>query len=273
MNIPRTKDGKYELLFPGRAGSNHLYHLRSAVEGRLMWEALARLSSDKSLVEKLDAIYRGAEGVYDRFFGHYDPYKDSEGIFTGVSLPLIARIKPDKSQFVKGTKRLIVTEEAAKRMAVMSNRKAVMGDSFQKPYERILTFDGIWNPDSYNVNSFITDEEFSRNVKGRFESNETRYAHELPDRICIRDVLADNKLVESLKQLSMFYVFNALDEAELPARLEQDPPWMCEENYRFFRASDAKDAPSTCACASLKLRKQVTEAAVALCNEYLAEMK
>jgi len=265
MKVPTTKDGKHVLLFPEDARQNHVFDLRGAVEGRLVWEALSKFQQNPDLVARLDSqVYYDSKYYRNKFFEGYNSYEDSERIFANVSLPLVARIKPNKQCLVGGKGRVVKKEYTS---------RIPEGDFFKKPFGPILSFRqgyACWDVDSFNkiTKRLHTDQALSDLLGKEFQLEYKRSPDGIQNPTYISDILSDEDLIKDVKNISLFYVLNALYRTHAEGCcLMQD--W---EPHYFVEDSDISK-PSRFIIASPKLQKQVRDASRALCEEYLSEMK
>lgn len=267
MKIPKTKDGKHVLLFPELASANRLYRLRAAVEGRLMWESLSKLQQDPELVARLDDNYNNFFYAFDP--SAYNPYDDPEKIFANVSIPLVARIRPNKQILLEG-KGKIIKKEAGLRNPDGSS-KIPEGDSFKRPYGSILYAGNpypIWcqgdSPNSYMGASDKERKEYSEmTIK---ESNEIKNRFYQKKKLI--EILSDTVLIEGLRKEALGYV--RLSKKEL-ARNPNTAFEMMDRNGYYFIEDET--GPAIRFMASPKLREKIKVSANALIEEYLSEMR
>ena len=267
---PRTKDGQHEIVFTTGAHDDHDFALRSAFEGRRLWEIMRVLSMKNDRAKSLSKNY-------PQFLFDYDCIGDAERIFDSISVPhqgVISRdriiensteypvyegshlLPPFIPIFYRHSRGLELSEQVQKEMA---QREVYMwGDSPNKlmcparsAYEAICDeFPDIKRHDSENNREALRDLIYKLRTK----------------RPALKDIIEDNQVVEGLEDLAKFHVLEAFASAmffQKDSQVRMRAP--CRESYEGKKAF--------CVRASPELMKRLADSAVALCKEYLSEMK
>ena len=267
---PRTKDEQHEIVFTTGAHDDHDFALRSAFEGRRLWEIMRVLNMKNDRAKSLAKNY-------PQFLFDYDCIGDAERIFDSISVPhqgVISRdriiensteypvyegshlLPPFIPIFYRHSRGLELSEQAQKRMA--QREVYLWGDSPNKlmcparsAYEAIGDeFPEVKRHDSKDNREALLDLIYKLRTK-------------CP---ALKDIIEDTSTMKGLENLAEFHVL----EAFTIARSFQNDSQLCirapsEESYEGKKAF--------CVRASPELMKRLADSAVALCKEYLSEMK
>ena len=289
---PRTKDGKHEIVFTPGLYDNHEFSLRSAFEGRRLWELVNVLRDKergKALAEK-----------YPQFLFEYDCVQDSEGLFGFISIPYIGRISRDRKskkhrrfEAYEGDKLIppffplyYAPEWVAEHIEEGTIKSA---DEKSLRYEdRSLIYLWTDSPNAVNCPHFESIErsfdgwqelydEFPEmkqyGKKGKeitYQEYRERFGdliHKLRvERPALDEIRKDENLMSGLENIARLHVLDSLAVAswyQRDSKLRERAPKKTSRN-----SSDREWAN-----ASPELTKRLADSAVALCEEYLSEME
>ncbi len=282
---PRTKDGEHQIVFTPGLYDNHDFHLRSGFEGRRLWELASVLESDRG---------RALADRHPHFLFEYDCVQDSDKIFHLVSNPHIGRISCDRKLSKPG----FSEEEAPYEGDTLIPpffpifytpefvAKYIEEGTFESANAQLLLFKErsliyMW-PDSQNA---ITSSNIGASYyKGwqelfdefpemrRFSDENNRHGVGLvvtklrKERLTLTEIRESKELMTGLESIALYHVLDALASASM---FQKDFA-LCQRSPRdTFR--NGHDQERT--YASPDLTRRLADSAVALCKEYLSEMK
>jgi DNA-dependent RNA polymerase auxiliary subunit epsilon len=252
QNPTTAKDGKTSIVFTQQAGHNHEFDIRSAFEGRRLWEALQYLKGNYDNPE----FVQSSSDVIMEYNANEDPFN----IFANISHPLIGFVSQDRR-----------TGEAGE--------DKYEGDKIEEPFNPIhifpfrtsVPFEPIYNfGDSPNV-LFVYDKQTERHLLpfvpelGKINVPGVREVHnKLQYKNRTIEALEDDTVMNGLEELSAFHVLYSLANAKrfLAGHKYPGNDWFMDVMYRDHTKTQASDT----------LVKRIADSTVKLCEEYRSEM-
>lgn len=257
---PRTKDGKHEIVFTMELHDNHDFDLRSAFEGRRLWEVVKVLKDQdraKVLAER-----------HPQFLFEYDCVEDIEGIFCSVSTPFMGNISKDRT--IKEGSDGYVVYEGDKLLPPFL-------PIFFSPYmfvkKNVLYIHSVnksmylWGDSPNAVMGYLSEEAYMAvpELKDYSKREISDFIGKLrTERPVLDDIRKNGNLMGGLENLARFHVLDALADA----RWYQSDSGLCAR----VPLKSAYEEPIHTQT-SPELTKKLADSAVALCLEYLSEME
>ncbi len=256
---PRTKDGEHEIVFTMELHNNHDFHLRSAFEGRRLWE-LVKVLKDQDRAKVL------AER-HPQFLFEYDCVEDVEGIFRSVSTPFMGHISKDRT-IKEGSDGYVVYEGnklLPPFLPIFFSPYMFVRENILKIYsENRLVY--LWGDSPNAVMGYLSEEVYVE-VPELKEYNKRELSDFIgklrTERPALDDIQKNSDLMSGLEKIARFHVLDALADAK----------WYQNDSGLCARAplKSAYEEPIHTQT-SPELTRRLADSAVALCLEYLSEI-
>jgi hypothetical protein len=274
MKIPKTKDVKNELVFVLDEAQNHGLRLRSAYEGRRLWEA-CKIAQDKERVREVDEKYPQFLGE-----GNYDLINDPDKLFEGVSIPYTARIKGVREKQYGDTTvwegdlffppclpiTQLHSEDGMKGPLTMHSGKSLWNGDTGNLIHKVGYLDLITKELYPEIESFgyLSDPNLviERNFLEHVRKNEER----------LESLATNEEVLKYLKDISKLYVHIAKFESEKTLKEVLEDPDKYRRGFSDLFYSETPIGLENIE-ASVKLKEKSCRSGIALCNEYFSEIK
>jgi len=250
--IPTTKDGKYQLVFP-YDWTMHSPRVRSPVCGRLGYELLDSIDKNPDLFKKLHEEF----GSIFR----YDFANDPANIFAGITIPVVGSL--DLESAVKIEDRFVISELRHKPPYIPFNRyknnngKSVLRGCFDSDSVENSLFAAYFDPERVQT----SNEELKEMAKAwEMGSSDPSIGYSAPNYNL--EIVLNPEWRRLMKKVCTLQCQGTKVFAEDKIKQDLWPPLTIFDDEKRINIMIAKDA-----------RIKVYEAVAGLCDEYLKEMK
>ena len=262
---PKTKDGKHDLVFTSQESVNHDLRLRSALEARLIFEVLRLAQNEPERIRRV--FERHPEFfLYDR---HDLPlHENPEGILDRMSVPHVGLIKP-----------VLRTNEPEIEGDILVPPYAPVGYFFQPEENRYLCFFNILTRDAFNLGTkrWLEDEfteELKRDGLGRLIEIPNQYEGVFGKVYGLRGdpikIANDGNLLQTMQDMALLHLLYSRFAANSTINGRNPLPFRGE-----FVNDDRMEELKWCKLIGIShdLTQRLAESGLALCDEYLADIR
>lgn len=257
MEIPRTKDGKYELIFPESTAHTWPIKIVDALAGRRLYRATT-ISPEQA--RKFDEKYN-LRGIFSQ--KRYDVNKDPEGLFVSISIPITGRIPRECIETLD--------------QKYFEPQEEPVGHNFIEPFVSFGAkedIEGILNSDSFGnlldrISPYWIVDQLPKQTRiyfSDFGKADSTY-REIFKKAKAIDIIKEGEVRSFLQALSFLAVESVRYDAKKVVNFE--PRDSLLRNQGFY-GDESEGTPIN---ASKILQKKVANTAIALCEEYLSEMR
>ncbi len=253
VEIPRTKDGKHEVIFPQSAFfAGYPLKIRSAIAGRFLYETL---DLESNIARRLDERYGGD------FLRSYPTYKDPEKLLTKITTPCTGRIPAEKEETLEIDNSFTHTYLVGDRYIEPITPFTNFYSSFDNPLLDRDIFGNLLSKTIPSVDKLTPEyKKFFLDLARAIEIYETIWNEGTLDY-----VISDKKNRQFAKGLSILAVETTRDQAlEMNSILKG-----VLRNWEYYDDEREGEGPIV---ASHRLHKLASDVAIALCDEYLSEI-